>query len=111
MASTVVQLQGVWWAYVWDQDAAKGLTCPEAAMRYEQVGSEEAGKAWCRKHQADVTTQYRARCAYDAGLPAANRSWLPYYRIWNADERVESSGLTDPDAMVTLWVEVHEQGG
>lgn len=113
MASAVMRdKQERWWGYVWDEQAANEQTCPDLAMRYEACESREAAEVWCRKHERDVVTRYRARCAYEAGLPAVKREWLDYYRMWNADRAViDSDQSDDPEAIWRLWQEVYEQGG
>jgi hypothetical protein len=113
LASAVMRdKQERWWGYVWDEQAAGEHTCPDGAMRYEACDSREAAEKWCREHEADVVTRYRALCAYEAGLPAAKREWLGYYRMWNADRAViDSDQSDDPEEMARLWQEVYEQGG
>lgn len=112
MASAVMRdKQERWWGYVWDDQAATGNTCPDPAMRYELCESREEAEKWCREHQHDVITRYRALCAYEAGLPAAKPEWLAYYRLWNADERVLAADTTNPEELLRLWQEVYEAGG
>lgn len=111
MARSVVKYpDGRWWAHVWDEGAVRGTVCPAAAMRFEPFASEQEAVRWCAANEDDVRVRYRAECAWEARLPAANESWLPYYRIWNVDERVNAAGLDDPEEALRLWLEVYEQG-
>lgn len=109
--STHQAKDGRWWGYVWDDEAARDGLCPDLAMRYEACESREEAERWCEKHESAVITRYRARCAWEARLPAANHAWLEYYRLWNADERVIESGTQDPDEALRIWTEAYDQGG
>jgi hypothetical protein len=98
MARSVVFFDppGAWFAYVWDDEARGRLpcTCPDAAMRYVQVESEEAGIRWCDRNEHDVVIGYRARCAYDAGSPTVKPEWLPYYRKF-AEAEAEINAIVE----------------
>jgi hypothetical protein len=102
---------GSWWAYVWDQAAARDGVCPDAAMRFRAFETREEAERWCEKYEREVVTRYRARCAWEARLPAANPAWLEYYRLFNADQRVIDSGTEDPDEATRIWIEAYDQGG
>lgn len=103
---------GAWWAYVWDDRAATldGRLCPDMAMASQRCDDQRAAERWCAENERAVVTRYRARCAYDAGLPFAHAEWLPYFRIWNAD-RVAQSAVAHGSDPVDAWTEAYEQGG
>lgn len=110
MAWRVAELNGSWWGQVWDSGAVTGLTCPDDAMVQAKVETREEAERWCRSIERDVCTRYRAQCAFEAGLPAAKREWIPYYRFWNADRAVLESDLLDTEAKAVLWEESYVRG-
>ena len=110
MAWRVAELNGSWWGHVWDSGAVTGLTCPDGAMAQTRADTREEAERWCRENEREVCVRYRAWCAFEAGLPAAKREWLPYYNIWNADRTVLESNLTDRDAKAALWEESYARG-
>ena len=111
-----MQIEGQWWGCIWDEQAVVQVseqvaTCPDGAMVRRRQSCREDAERWCRAHERDVITRYRALNAYRAGVGTVRPEWLPYYRLWNADAAVMESGVTDPDEMVRLWREAYERGG
>lgn len=110
MAWRVAERNGSWWGHIWDSGAVTGGTCPDDAMAQHQAETREEAERWCQRHEREVCTRYRARCAFDAGLPAAKREWLPYYRMWNADQNVLESDLEGSSERAALWEESYARG-
>lgn len=116
MASAVIMIRDEWWGYVWDADAAvqhsdRAATVPATAMAFAKHENREQAEAWCRRHERDVITRYRALNAYNARIGTVRPEWLSYYRLWNADAAVMDSGETDPEKAVDLWMDAYERGG
>lgn len=110
MAWRAAEINGSWWGQVWDAGAVTGLTCPDEAMAQHQAETRGEAERWCRQNEREVCVRYRARCAFEAGLPAAKREWLAYYRIWNADRTVVECNLKARDEKAALWEESYARG-
>jgi len=103
MAWSALKLSGEWWGYVWDQAACSGGTCPDAAMSFQRFDSEAQAAAWCRLNERPVVMRYRAEQAWMAGAPCSRPEWLPYFRIFMADEALLNAETEDPDELIALW--------
>ncbi len=79
VASRAVFRSGKWWAYVWDERADPDTKIPGSVMYQECVDEEEA-KEWCKRYERYWVDRYRARCAYEAGLPVSKPEWAEHFR-------------------------------
>jgi hypothetical protein len=112
MSRAVLQQDGKWYGVIWDGDVVSedGHTCPASAICVKRHESRNTAQRWVDAHERDFITRYRARCAWQAGIPVPKEEHLMYYRLWNADRAADECGETNPDRVEQVWRECYERG-